>query len=195
MNKKAKEYMNAVIDVLTQKYHVSEDEAKKAVKKSFLYNSLTIHAEETLHDDIETNADTVYRDIFTKNVEDLKMETGTVKWYNPKKGYGFITKDKGGDTFFHISAVNGNDRIDTGRGVSFIIENNKKGEVAKAVELTGCDLKELKQMWKERNCSIKIGRNSSGYIGYKVVDDEDGSIVIGENFESSLPDVECYYYA
>lgn len=129
--------------------------------------------------------------------EDYKMETGTVKWYNPKKGYGFITRDKGGDVFFHISElkINPSNHIDTGRGVSFTIENNEKGEIAKAIELTGCNLDELRKMWKERGCSIKIGRNSSGYIGYKMVEHEDGSVVLGENFESVLPDIECYYYA
>lgn len=127
--------------------------------------------------------------------KEMKMETGTIKWYNPGKGYGFIVTDKGEDIFFHISEVKDNERIDAGRGVSFTIESNKKGEVAKVVELTGFDLPTLKNMWKEKECSIKIGRNPSGYIGYKIVDDEDGSIVLGANFESSLPDIECYYYA
>lgn len=197
MKKEVKAYMCDVVDALMQRYHISEEEAKKAIKKSFLYNSLINHAEETLHDDIETNADLVYQDIFMKNKEELKMETGTIKWYNPGSGYGFITKDKGGDIFFHISAVKvkPTKRIDTGRGVSFIVENNKRGEIAKEIELTGMRLSTLKRMWKEKGCSIRIGRNSSDCIGYKIVDDEDKRVVLGQNFELSLPDVECYYYA
>ena len=35
------------------------------------------------------------------------MSTGTVKFYNSTKGFGFITKDDGGDLFFHISSVQG----------------------------------------------------------------------------------------
>lgn len=62
MRKDAKEYMNSVVDVIVKKYKLSEIEAYKAVKKSFLYDSLMKFPDETLHDDIETNADFVYED-------------------------------------------------------------------------------------------------------------------------------------
>ena len=62
MRKDAKNYMNSVIEVIVNKYHLSDIESYKAVKKSFLYDSLIKFPDETIHDDIETNADFVYHD-------------------------------------------------------------------------------------------------------------------------------------
>lgn len=62
MKKDAKKYMVAVVEVLTKKYSLPEIEAYKAVKNSFLYDSLLNFPDETLHDDIETNADFVYQE-------------------------------------------------------------------------------------------------------------------------------------
>ena len=62
MRKDAKEYMGFVANVLVQKYHLSEIEAYKAIKESFLYDSLMKFPDETLHDDVVTNADFVYED-------------------------------------------------------------------------------------------------------------------------------------
>ena len=62
MNKRAKEYQKKVVDVLVRKYNMSELEAYKAIRTTFLYDSLCLYPEETLHDDIETNADFVYED-------------------------------------------------------------------------------------------------------------------------------------
>ena len=61
------------------------------------------------------------------------MATGTVKWFNTTKGYGFITPDDGGkDVFVHISAVQeaGLGQLDEGQKVSFEIVENRGKESA-----------------------------------------------------------------
>ncbi len=56
------------------------------------------------------------------------MATGTVKWFNPTKGYGFIAPDQGSkDVFVHISAVQaaGINGLNEGQKVSFDIANDR----------------------------------------------------------------------
>ena len=61
------------------------------------------------------------------------MATGTVKWFNESKGYGFITPDeKGEDVFAHFSAINmdGFKTLKEGQRVSFEITSGPKGKQA-----------------------------------------------------------------
>ena len=58
-------------------------------------------------------------------------KTGTVKWFNTQKGYGFIAPDDGGkDAFVHITAVEqaGWDDLREGQKVSFDIESGRDGK-------------------------------------------------------------------
>jgi CspA family cold shock protein len=64
------------------------------------------------------------------------MASGTVKWFNAAKGYGFITPDDGSaDVFAHFSAVEGSGyrELIEGQKVSFESEQGPKGPQAKSV--------------------------------------------------------------
>jgi CspA family cold shock protein len=58
--------------------------------------------------------------------------TGTVKWFNGAKGYGFIARDDGEDVFVHYSAIQGDGfrNLDEGDRVEFTIEQGQKGLAA-----------------------------------------------------------------
>jgi len=61
------------------------------------------------------------------------MATGTVKWFNPEKGFGFIVPDEGGkDVFVHISAVEaaGLKTLDEGQKLEYEIQENRGKEAA-----------------------------------------------------------------
>jgi len=55
-----------------------------------------------------------------------------VKWFNEKKGFGFIENDEGGDVFVHFSAITGDGfkTLYEGQRISFDIEQGKKGPAA-----------------------------------------------------------------
>ena len=61
------------------------------------------------------------------------MTEGTVKWFNPQKGYGFIQPDDGSkDVFVHISSVEraGLSSLNEGQKVSFDLERGQQGKTA-----------------------------------------------------------------
>ncbi|MDQ5985734.1 MAG: Cold shock protein CspC [Syntrophus sp. SKADARSKE-3] len=64
------------------------------------------------------------------------MPEGKVKWFNEKKGFGFIEKDDGEDIFVHFSAIqnSGFKTLTEGQRVSFDVEKGKKGLAAANVK-------------------------------------------------------------
>lgn len=61
-----------------------------------------------------------------------EREKGTVKWFNGSKGYGFITRERGGDVFVHFSAIQtqGFRTLEENQRVEFTVEQGPKGPQA-----------------------------------------------------------------
>ncbi|MFN2189428.1 MAG: cold-shock protein [Candidatus Promineifilaceae bacterium] len=61
-----------------------------------------------------------------------ERETGTVKWFNESKGYGFIARDEGGDIFVHYSGIEGSGYriLEEGQRVEFTVGEGLKGPAA-----------------------------------------------------------------
>lgn len=64
-----------------------------------------------------------------------ERETGTVKWFNASKGYGFITRDSGEEIFVHFSSIqsDGYKKLEEGQNVEFTVVEADKGPQAQEV--------------------------------------------------------------
>ena len=65
------------------------------------------------------------------------MATGTVKWFNNEKGYGFIATEDGNDVFVHFSAIEGTGyrTLEEGQKVEFEVGPGRKGDEARNVKV------------------------------------------------------------
>ncbi|MGY2177180.1 cold-shock protein [Pseudomonas azotoformans] len=65
------------------------------------------------------------------------MATGTVKWFNAAKGFGFITQEGGGDIFVHFSAIKGDGfrTLEENQKVKFEVTQGAKGAQAENVRV------------------------------------------------------------
>lgn len=67
----------------------------------------------------------------------MSKTTGTVKWFNESKGFGFIEQESGPDVFAHFSAINGSGfrTLVEGQKVQFNITQGKKGPQAEEIDI------------------------------------------------------------
>jgi cold shock protein len=74
--------------------------------------------------------------IYQKRNKATRMETGTVKWFNDAKGYGFISRQNGEDVFVHFSAIqsSGFRSLQEGQQVQFDVVKGPKGWQAENVK-------------------------------------------------------------
>ncbi|MCD6462478.1 MAG: cold shock domain-containing protein [Thermotogae bacterium] len=86
---------------------------------------------------LETVIDHVSRGDGEKSYKEVFEVRGTVKWFNVKKGYGFITKEDGTDIFVHYSAINmpGFKKLIEGQKVEFDVVDGPKGPQASNVRV------------------------------------------------------------
>ncbi|MFA3782195.1 cold-shock protein [Melioribacteraceae bacterium 4301-Me] len=66
-----------------------------------------------------------------------ERESGTVKWFNAAKGYGFIERSKGGDVFVHFTSIeqDGYKTLEKGQKVEFTVGDGPKGPQAQDVKV------------------------------------------------------------
>ena len=67
----------------------------------------------------------------------MSQSTGTVKWFNADKGFGFIEQEQGPDVFVHFKSIqiDGYKTLNEGQGVKFDVEDGQKGPQAANVTL------------------------------------------------------------
>ena len=70
-----------------------------------------------------------FGEVFLNQLLGVLMETGTVKWFNNAKGYGFISRESGEDVFVHYKSIvgDGYKTLNEGEKVQFEVEKGPKG--------------------------------------------------------------------
>ena len=97
----------------------------------------------------------------------MSTTTGTVKWFNEAKGFGFIEQESGSDVFAHFSAISGSGfkTLLEGQKVQFKVTQGQKGPQAEIIEL----------IWPPGQCMEKAGPvGPAFFIGRRPTPDTDG---------------------
>ena len=79
----------------------------------------------------------IFYGIFFKLIGDIMSTTGKVKWFDAKKGFGFIEQESGDDVFVHFRAIQGDGykSLEEGQEVEFDLEDGAKGPQAANVQI------------------------------------------------------------
>jgi len=97
-----------------------------------------------LHSDRVFSSGEFFVSVFRSETQDHEQivsnpmaTTGTVKWFNGEKGFGFISREGGDDVFVHFSAIQGDGyrTLEEGQRVQFDVAPGRKGEEAQNVQV------------------------------------------------------------
>ena len=110
------------------------------------------------------------------------MAQGTIKWFDPKKGYGFIKPDDGSkDAFLHISALEKANitQLDIGQAVQYELTEHKGKQTATDIQLVKQMARAKKQVLKY---DVKMSKRNKK-VRWLVIERPTGSIIAEEVFE------------
>ena len=110
------------------------------------------------------------------------MAQGTIKWFDPKKGYGFIKPDDGSkDAFLHISALEKANitQLDIGQAVQYELTEHKGKQTATDIQLVKQMARTKKQVLKY---DVKMSKRNKK-VRWLVIERPTGSIIAEEVFE------------
>lgn len=79
----------------------------------------------------------IFNNLIIRDRHMQSRESGSVKWFNQTKGFGFITRERGGDVFVHYTSIVGDGfkSLNEGQKVEFVVVEGNKGPQAKEVSV------------------------------------------------------------
>jgi CspA family cold shock protein len=89
-------------------------------------------------------------------IDMAERESGTVKWFNEAKGFGFIVRDGGGDAFVHFNSIRGTGfrTLGAGQKVEFVVEEDQRGP--KALDVSSNELARVASTYSSSNVDVPV---------------------------------------